>query len=210
MLLHPKAIKIIRAAKQQNVRYPLRPRRHFKRIVRTFFNGVELKGRYLDLGPGQFDFCEIARKQGGSCLGVDFDPAVLELGRFKGFDTLQLNLKTLPKHNFGEVFDGVFNKFALNAFWIGHDAVAQNEMAQAIGSLIKPGGWAWLAPWNAAPKTTNLSQAEQQEVLEQQKNAFEECGFETVALTPAQLKPYGVTGNVANNIVYIKNLSHKP
>jgi hypothetical protein len=210
VLTDPKAIKIIQAAKQKNVRDPRRSRVHFENILSAFFSDVTLDGRYLDLGPGQFDFGELAREQGGTCMGVDFDPPVLELGRYKGFDTLELNLKALPKHDFDETFDGVFNKFALNAFWTGHDADGQLKMAQAIDALIKPGGWGWLAPWNGAPKATTLSQKEQQDVLNLQKDSFEACGFETVVLTRAQLKAYGVNGNVANNVVYIKNLSHKP
>lgn len=210
MLTDPKAIDIIKAARQKNVRDPLRSRKHFENILSAFFDGVTLDGRYLDLGPGQYDFCELAREQGATCMGVDFDPPVLELGRYKGFDTLELDLKALPEHDFGETFDGVFNKFALNAFWTGNDAEQQALMAQAINALIKPGGWGWLAPWNRPLPGTTPSEEEQQNVLRLQKDAFEACGFETILLTLAQPKTYGVNGNVANNIVYIKNLSHNP
>ena len=206
MLTNQKEIDIIQAAKQKNVRDPRRSREHFFRIISDFFDGVTLNGSYADLGPGQYDFGELAREQGGDCMGVDFDPAVIELGQFKGFKTREMNLKKLPSAEWDAPFDGVFNKFALNAYWTGNDMDAQHEMAGAVNAMVKDGGWAWIAPWNGVPKAQDLSQTAIIETVEKQKTAFEAQGFDCVPLTAKQAKHYGVNGNVQNNVVYIKNL----
>ena len=66
MLVDRNEIAIAANAKQKNVRDPRRSREHFFHIFEDFFSGVTLDGRYLDLGPGQFDLAEIIRPQGGS------------------------------------------------------------------------------------------------------------------------------------------------
>ena len=206
MLTDKKEIEIIQSAKQKNVRDPRRSREHFQRIIADFFQNLTLSGSYVDLGPGQFDFGELARQQGGTCLGVDFDPAVIELGQYKGFRTRQLNLKTLPLQTWEEEFDGVFNKFALNAYWAGNNTKAQEEMAQAIDALVLETGWAWIAPWNGVPKAQELSKREISQIIGKQQAAFEERGCSSITLSAEQAKYYGVNGTVANNIVFIKNL----
>ncbi|MEL6510345.1 MAG: class I SAM-dependent methyltransferase [Pseudomonadota bacterium] len=206
MLTDPAEIKIIQGAKQKNVRDPQRSRAHFENILSDFFQGVRLNGHYLDLGPGQYDFGELARLHGGTSMGVDFDPAVLELGRYKGFETLELNLKALPQAHFDQTFDGVWNKFALNAYWTGYNEDAQKEMANAINKLVVEEGWAWIAPWNGVPKSSDLNEGQLSEILEMQKTAFEDLGFQSTLLTVGQAKKYGVNGTVGNNIIFTKNL----
>ena len=210
MLSDAREIAIAANAKQKNIRDPRRNRQPFFDILDDFFGGKALTGRYVDLGPGQFDFGEIVRERGGACVGVDFDPAVAELGRYKNFEVVEMNIQTVPGHDFGEKFDGVFNKFSLNAFWHWDDDEAHRTFVAAIANLIKPDGWAWIGPWNGVPKKAELDAATIDHVLDLQRELFEKHGFTTVWLTPEGTKRYGIHGQVANNVVFCKNLTSPP
>ena len=62
MLFDKKEIEIISKARQKNVRDPKRSRYHFERIFDDFFQNVSFEnGVYIDLGAGQYDFCEIIK-----------------------------------------------------------------------------------------------------------------------------------------------------
>jgi len=210
VLTDPKEIEIISRAQQKNVRDPKRSREHFVHIFEDFLAGARLDGRYLDIGPGQFDLGELLRQNGGSCVGIDRDPAVIELGQYKGFETVEINIQKLPKHDFGERFDGVFNKFSLNAFWHWSKPEKQRELIVAIDALIAPDGWSWIGPWNGVPKNADLDETTIVNTLDLQKNLFEERGFETVDLSLEQSRYYGIHGAIANNVVFIKNLAWRP
>ena len=155
MLTDPKEIEIIAAAKQKNVRDPKRLREHFHHIIDDFFVGVTLDGHYLDMGPGQYDFGVLVRGQGGTCVGLDFDPAVVELGRYKGFETVERNIKHLASAPLDDRFDGVFNKFTLNAFWFWDDEAAHVRLLEAIIGMMKPGAWGGLRPGTGCRKGWN-------------------------------------------------------
>jgi hypothetical protein len=210
MLIDPCEITIAANAKQKTVRDPRRSREHFFNILRDFFDGVALSGRYIDLGPGQFDFAEILHQHGGTCLGVDYDPAVIKLGRYKGFEVIKMDIRDLPHHDFGERFDGVFNKFTLNAFWQWRDDDKHAELVSAIADLAKPAGWAWIGPWNGIPKEAELDQVTVDHVIDLQRRLFEAKGYTAAPLTDAQSRRYGVHGRVSNNIVFFRNLRWHP
>jgi hypothetical protein len=210
LLTDPREIEIISRAKQKNVRDPNRSRDHFRNIMRDFFAGKRLDGHYLDLGPGQYDFGEIVREDGGRVTGIDFDPAVIELGTYKGFRTIERNIQRLAEEPLGETFDGVFNKFTLNAFWHWDDEGAHRALSEAMIALQKPGGWAWIAPWNGVPRNTELGVTTIARTLELQRMHFEAHGFKTIALSEELSRRYGVHGAVANNVVFIRGLSHVP
>jgi len=64
MLTDPEEIRIISIARQKNVRDPNRSREHFHHIFKDFFSKSDFNGlRVLDLGPGQYDFGELARER---------------------------------------------------------------------------------------------------------------------------------------------------
>ena len=210
MLTDKREIEIIANARQANVRDPKRSREHFFNIIDDFFDGVELTGMYVDLGPGQYDFGEIVRQQGGDCVGVDFDPAVIELGRFKGFRVVEGNIRQLRDLTVeGGPFDGVFNKFSLNAFWT-RDDTEHRQLVDAVANLVASDGWAWIGPWNGVPKAENLEPEEIDRVLSFQRACFESRGFQVVELTDRLTRRYGIHGAVANNIVFVKNLNWRP
>jgi len=208
MLTDAKEIAIVAKAQQKNIRDPKRNRTPFFHILDDFFGGKELTGRYIDLGAGQYDFAEIVRDRGGSCVGVDFDPAVIELGRYKGFDVVDLNIQELAAHPFDTKFDGVFNKFSLNAFWFWNDDEAHRAFVRALAKLIHPDGWAWLGPWNGVD--AGLDRATISRTLDFQRDLFEAEGFKTVPLTRELAVRYGIHGHVANNVVFCKNLTWGP
>jgi hypothetical protein len=209
MLTDPKEIAIISNAKQKNVRDPKRSRQHFIKIFEDFFSDVRLNGRYLDMGPGQYDFCEMARDCGGTCVGLDFDGPVIELGIHKGFETIEANIQNIEKLRIKNEYDGIFNKFALNAFWFHDNPEKHRKFVDALSEMIKPKGWAWLAPWNGVPKKACLSENDVQQTLSLQHEFFENHGFSSCRLSNKQSLIYGIHGTVANNVVYTKNLNWK-
>lgn len=208
MLTDPGEIRIISQARQKNVRDPGRSRKHFLNIFEGFLGGASFEGAtLLDLGPGQYDFAEMARARGAMTYGIDNDPAVIELGEYKGYPARLASLKDLHAADYDFQFDGVFCKYSINAFWFYDDDHRGAEYVRQIGRLVKPGGWAWIAPWNGVPKKADLSPDQVAHVLSVQARAFGELGFLGVDLTERLSKRYGVHGSTANRALYLLNLT---
>jgi SAM-dependent methyltransferase len=185
MVTDKKEMEIIARARQKNVSDPKRSREPFHRIFADFFSSQSFDGKiFLDMGAGHFDFCEIARSRGAVCMGLDKDPAVLELGRYKGFQVIEADLKKIKPSDFPAKYDGIFNKFTLNAFWHLDRADFQENLVGRIVELLKPDGWAWIAPWNGAPKNIELSARATATLLEKQKDIFTRYGFNCISLSP--------------------------
>jgi hypothetical protein len=208
MLRDPVEIEIASRAQQPGIRDPNRPREHFDHIFDDFLRGDVIAARDLiDLGPGQWDFAELARERGvGSVTGIDRDEAVVELGHYKGFRPLLGDLRELDPGELG-TFDGVFCKFSLNAFWAATDDEAVAYVGR-IGELVRPGGWSWIAPWNGAP--AELPQDAIDRRLAAQRSAFREHGFDAYELPVELARRYGVTGRVANHPLFVRELPGPP
>lgn len=200
-------IEIISKARQKNVRDPSRSRKHFENIFKDFFESMTLENsRLLDLGPGQYDFAEMAMEKGAAVHGIDKDKAVIELGKYKGLPIREGQLQTIKAVDFDPLrFDGLFCKLSLNAFWFSNDE-AQIQHINELNKLIKNGGWAWIAPWNGIPKKRDLSLEEIEHILTIQISTFKEHGFEYVELTEKLSKYYGVHGITANRALFLRNL----
>ena len=208
MLTDPAEIRIISQARQKNVRDPSRSRKHFSSIFDDFLTSVDFEGAaLLDLRPGQYDFAEMARERGATTHGIDNDPAVVELGEYNGYPARLANLKDLQAADYDFRFDGVFCKYSINTFWFHDDDQRSAEYVRQIGRLIKPGGWAWIAPWNGVPKKADLSPEQVVHALSVQAEAFGELGFLGVDLTERLSKRYGVHGATANRALYLLNLT---
>lgn len=208
MLNNSEEIRIIARARQKNVRDPNRSREHFVRIFADFFGNYDFSAtRWLDLGPGQYDFAEMVRDKQGMVDNIDRDDAVLELGRYKGFVAVEGDLLELehirPEH---APYDGVFCKFSINAFWFHDDLQKLARYASWIAGLIKDDAAGWVAPWNGVPADVELSAAETARLLALQRDSFSEQGFQVTELSPEQARYYGVHGRVANNVVFTRNL----
>jgi hypothetical protein len=210
VLTDPEEIAIAARARQKNVANPDRPRKHFDRILSDFFDGVPLEGRYLDMGPGHYDLGEMIRSSGGVCVGLDFDPAVIELGRHKRFETIEMRIQDLVDHPLDDRFDGIFNKFTLNAFWYWADPARHETLIDAIMSMMAPKAWGWFGPWNGVPKRIELTPVQIGDTLALQRRLFEDRGYRTLELTGAQSRYYGIHGAVANHRVFYRNLSWTP
>ena len=210
MLTDPTEIAIASNAKQKNIRDPRRSRQPFFNVMEDFFDGVPLQGTYIDLGPGQFDLGELIRERGGCCVGLDMDPAVVELGRYKGFETIHARIQDLVKEPLDRSFDGAFNKFSFNAFWNLEDGEKHRALIEALIHLVHEDAWVWVGPWNGLPKSKQLEADVVQRTLDLQISVFEEHGFQTIHLSHEQAGHYGLHGEVANHIVFIKNLLWKP
>lgn len=205
MLTDPQEIRIISAARSKTVRDPKRSREHFERIFADFLPDVRFEGaRLLDIGPGQYDFGEMARARGAEVFNIDKDPAVVELGRYKGFPVIEAGIKKISRDQFPCLLDGVFCKFSINAFWLPGDA--QLAHIDEICSMLQPEGWGWIAPWNGVPKNQQLDRGRVQEILARQADGFRRHGFEGLELTPEQSLYYGVHGHTANCALFIRNI----
>lgn len=210
MLTDRREIEIISRARQKNVRDPRRSRAHFERIFADFLMPLDLHSRrLLDLGPGQFDFGELARGLGAEVRCIDNDPAVVELGAYKGFEVKLANLKDLSALDLGGPFDGVFCKFSVNAFWFNSRLDLVESYIDALHALMGPEAWGWIAPWNGAPKKADLGPKAVERVLERQGRAFKACGFQGYDLSESLSRHYGIHGATANRALFVKNL-HVP
>ncbi|MDQ7018963.1 MAG: class I SAM-dependent methyltransferase [Robiginitomaculum sp.] len=136
------------AAGQHNLRKPDISVESFRLIIKKYLRRSAFKNkRILDIGPGQCDFLDMAKKAGADrTYGCDFDPAVGALGKLRGHDMTIANLKQGWPYK-GEVFDGIFCRGSLNCCWFSSEerlAAFLDDMAASLS----PDGWIWIAPWN--------------------------------------------------------------
>jgi len=206
MLTDRKAIEIISGAKQPNVRDPNRKREPFEYIMSDFFAGVDLAGkRWLDLGPGQHDFGVLARERGAHVVALDKDPAVVALGDYLGFDSVEGDIRDLANLFEPGSFDGVFCKYSVNALWFKTAPAVVQHVSDTV-ALMKPNGLAWIAPWNGVPKA--MTDADAEPLLAAQHESFIAAGFEALELDKDQSRHYGVHGKTANRVVFWRGLTH--
>lgn len=207
MLIDPTEIAIIAKARQANVRDPKRSRQHFEAIFEDFLAGVPFAGQtVLDVGPGQYDFGEMARARGARVIGIDRDPAVIELGRYKRFEVIQTDLRAFHPGLLAAPVHGIFCKYSLNALWFYNDVCGLRVHTQAFIDALRPDGWAWIAPWNGSPKALALSAADREAVLEVQRDCFRGAGFGFRQLSEAETRCYGVHGDTADNALFTRGL----
>lgn len=206
MITDPEEIAIIRKARQKNVADPNRSREHFHRIFEDFFGRTDLTQQtVLDLGPGHWDFGELSRARGAPrIVGIDRDPAVLELGRHKGFVALEGDLRRPWEIEGLAPVDGLFCKFSINAFWhAGDDALAERMTNTYLG-LLKPDGWGWIAPWNGVPKGLAVADEDLKRMVERQRTWFAQAGFQMRMLSEDETRYYGVHGEVYNSPLFLR------
>jgi hypothetical protein len=212
MLDDPEAIRIISAAKQKNVATPRLSHADFEHIFDDFFSGKDLTGQtVLDLGPGQYDFGRMVRDRGGVTHHIDKDPAVVELGRYLGFEVSRENLTKFDTSSRRGRYDGLFCKFSINAFWFVEEGIDIRrrlaDYTRDLDAMLAPRGWGWIAPWNG---NKTLGPAEQAEVLAAQAAAFVACGWQALEMPKRAAQRYGVDGTVANHALFVKGLPLPP
>lgn len=207
MLTDPVEIEIISRAQQKNVRDPNRSRLHFINVFNEFFTSEGLTNKaFLDLGPGQYDFGEMAREYDSDTWGIDRDPAVIKLGQHKGYTVFQKDLESLKASQYDQRFDGIFCKYSFNAFWYKTPEQQQQHTSfvNELTKLLKPDGWAWLGPWNG--DYADLPKSEIGRILKCQVESFLDNGFWGIQLSEDQTIRYGIHGKTANRALFCKNL----
>lgn len=147
MLYTDEEKNIMSTALQPNMRNPKISIEPFKNIMKDYLRRSRFKGgSILDIGPGQCDFLDLAKKAGArQTFGFDFDPAVGELGRLRGHEMSNANLR----HGwpYKEVmFDGIFCRGSLNCCWFGSEEKLV-EFLDDMAASLNPKGWMWIAPW---------------------------------------------------------------
>jgi len=208
MLTDPVEIEIISKAKQKNVRDPKRSRQHFERIYADFLSDVDCDNKiFLDLGPGQYDFGVLGSERGATTVGFDNDPAVLELGRVKGFEVHDIQLKSSVSEEHLARYDGLFCKFSINAFWFADDLNKLEKSIEALDKLLNGDGWAWIAPWNGVPKNKELTDEQIHNIVAKQNDVFSSLNYEVFDMSDDLARHYGVNGTTQNHALFIKNLS---
>lgn len=207
MLTDSIEIEIISRARQRNVRDHKRSREHFTRIFNDYLDAVEFSGaKLLDFGPGQYDFGVLADGRGSEIWAVDNDPAVIELGRHKGFNVVEGSLKAIASLNLPQDFDGLFCKFSLNMFWFCDDLHELRRHLETIDALRGPHGWAWLAFWNGVPKNAEVGEADVARVLDVGWQTLRKLGYQRHELSLHEARYYGVHGATADRVVYTCNI----
>lgn len=211
-LTDPRAIEIISHARRPNVAKPRTTDRDFRRILEDFFprrlHDTGFQGELImDLGPGQFDFARLIRQCGGRCENIDIDPAVIELGTYLGEICHCVDMIHMDAKPFRNRFDGLFCKFSINALWF-YDVASAGHLVDELDSMLKPGGWGWVVPWNGRPKK-GFDDELAALMLAEQRRAFLNRGWSVYELSPEQAGYYGVSGAVENHPLFLNNL-HAP
>ena len=209
MLYDPEEIEIISKATQVNLRDPRRPRAPFVNILEDFISPRQFSAKtILDLGPGQFDLGELTIPFGAVVDTIDNDPAVIALGRHKGFRVFELDLANLEPYvaRHSGQYDGLFCKFSFNAFWFSNPHDVKRHTDQ-LCALMKEDAWAWLAPWNGSYH--GVPERLRGELLRAQIDSFLAKGFHCLDLNNWQSHRYGVHGLTANRPIFTRHLSFR-
>lgn len=207
MILDPKEIEIISKARQKNIRDHKRSKEHFDRIFHDFFRSVSFDNTIsLDLGPGHYDFGEIVRTKGGRTEGIDNDPAVLELGKYKTFKVHDGNLKKIDSIGIKTIYNGLFCKLSINVFW-KMDIIKVSEYTDCLFSLLDANAWVWIAPWNGLPKSEVLSHQNIEKIKDCQIESFKAYNCRAFELDESLCKYYGVHGVTVNSPLFVKGLN---
>jgi hypothetical protein len=203
MLFTDEEKEVMKNARQSNMRNPDVGRQPFLRILEDFFEGMSMKrNTVLDLGPGQWDFADLIKeKPRTNIFGVDDDPAVIALGKLRGYECCEHDMKEPLPYVFGGVFDGIFCKYSVNAFWFP-ERRAHYEWIDRLMEMLAPGGWFWFAPWNGGDSTSSIA-------TRVQWDRFHYHGCVCVELSEEESIKYGVHGVTHNRPLFTKNLRWK-
>lgn len=208
MLLDKTEVKIMEKAEQVALRNPQRSAWPFEKIVNDFFDDSHFADKkVLDLGPGQYDFQELAKTKGAKGYAIDFDPAVIELGNYKGFEVTNADLRRISIDTFGHRFDGMFCRGSINAFWFAQNLDQLYSYSKTIAELLSEDGWAFITPWNGVSSSLNLTATREEEILQVQQKAFEDQGFNLCELSEEDAKYYGIFYPNQKPTLFLKNIN---
>ncbi len=102
--------------------------------------------RILELGPGQCDFLDVAKRKGAETFGVDFDPAIVKLGTYRGHSMTLANLyQGWPLR--GQKFDGIYSRVSTNIYRYKELDALRRFLAD-IAASMELGAWFLWVPFN--------------------------------------------------------------
>lgn len=153
-----------------------------KAIYADFLAKRDLTGnRVLELGPGQFDLVRTVAAAGATVVAMDHDPAVVALGKKRGYDVILADVTTFDWSSLRGEFDGLISRAAISPTWF-RDNEASGAFVDAISSVLRPDGWGWILPWNSGIDSADLDRV--LTILRAQREAFVRNGFRPIIPGP--------------------------
>ncbi len=216
MLVSPAEVELVKTAWEPGIRDPGRGNRHFDWVLRRFLHKRDFAGkRIADLGPGHYDFDVLLRLRGAEMVPLELDPAVIALGRHRGFDPVEFDLKRGGYvERFGPAaFDGVYCNGSIDCHWWGDDDDAHRAYVQDLTRSLKPDAWAFIAPCNTPPGLTieqARGDAHARHVIAVQIKAFKDCGYKVLYMHKRQREFYGISTDQLPFVVFTRNLNYLP
>lgn len=217
MLLDEEEFRIMSHAVEPHLRDPKRSEGLSRRIFHDFFLNRQITGtKFLELGPGQYDFAQRMQSAGTTVVAIDLDPAVIALGRKRGYQVIHSDFRDVDWASLGGQFDGLFCRASINPFLF--DSVEPLvDFVLNMCSVLKPNGWGWLAPFNSVINKKALP-SDVESRLDAQRLAFERCGFTSFEYpsmiaeryAPRKERPVGVEPGsweyTVRPVVFLKNI----
>ena len=190
VLFDQEEIEIMSKAMQPHLRLANRSELVSKRIFDDFVGERELTGgRILELGPGQFDLVRLMASIGVEVVSIDHDPAVIALGKKRGYDVRQADFRTFEWSSLAGQFDMLVSRGSITPRWF-KDPQPYGELIEGICSVLAPAGWGWMAPFHGSLDQDPSAYAEM--MLSAERQAFEDNGFQGFDLPPKIAARYAV------------------
>lgn len=205
MLRNTEERSILEKAQEPGLRNPQRPEYGIENILVDFLSPVQLKGqKILELGPGHYEFCEKVRRKGAIPEALEIDPPVAELGRRRGFQVHEGNIRHLPSIKLPGDYDGLFCKGSNNPFWFYDDKKALRDFTNTLVRLLNPSGWAWIVASPATDKS--ISGNEYGKWLKYEREVYADLGFNSWNI-PNRWRAafYGISFEPPEMTVYYRN-----
>ncbi|HEU0157079.1 MAG TPA: hypothetical protein VFQ82_13485 [Stellaceae bacterium] len=145
--------------------------------------------RILELGPGQFDLVRLLSAAGATVVSIDHDPAVVALGKKRGYNIIEADFRQFEWASFAGKFDGLVSRGSITPRWFGTPG-PYGELIDGICSVLDPQGWGWITPFHTTLSQNPPAYAEM--MLSAERQAFERNGFHGFDLPPAVARRYAI------------------
>lgn len=131
----------------------------------------------VEFGPGHYSFALLARHLGATVICVEYDPSLVALGEYLGFEVHNTNLDVICHDFFGHQFDGLWLKGCFNACRLPDDG-AVSQLAEELTGFLSEDAWGWLVPCNKGKAPVGEDQATFEERrVNVQTQAFQKLGW---------------------------------
>ena len=160
-------------------------------IISDMFSPEHFENRTLvEFGPGHYSFAMLARHLGATVVCVEYDPSLVALGEYLGFEVHNTNLDVITHDFFGRKFDGLWLKGCFNACRLPDDR-AVTRLVEELTGFLTPDAWGWLVPCNKgkAPAGEDQAAFEARRVTAQTQS-FKELGWTANEFDNATMRRY--------------------